>query len=196
MARGAGAIAIGSNRFPHPRGDGPRICRMVSNARAISPPTWGWPGYVVYRQHHRSDFPTHVGMARAASRTSAAPRRFPHPRGDGPSSRTRLHAWRPISPPTWGWPVHALARFRQASDFPTHVGMARAGAGGRAFPLGFPHPRGDGPSDLCTSTQSSSISPPTWGWPGFTLCNPVANLDFPTHVGMARRRRNLSTPLL
>ena len=175
--------------FPHPRGDGPTLISDRKNNSRISPPTWGWPDEPERFLRRSEDFPTHVGMARPDQPPNTMTTRFPHPRGDGPSrdsGNTILHK---ISPPTWGWPANAAARVAELRDFPTHVGMARAGRLKSIFQHGFPHPRGDGPIATTPSWGTPQISPPTWGWPEQTTYVSCAPYDFPTHVGMARRLR-------
>ena len=53
-----------ADRFPHPRGDGPADALFMRVAKGISPPAWGWPGYLRELGLLRQDFPTRVGMAR------------------------------------------------------------------------------------------------------------------------------------
>ena len=113
--------------------------------RAISPPAWGWPGQVEIQSGPYMDFPTRVGMARRVKMDTLHQMRFPHPRGDGPRTRSMLDDPAKISPPAWGWPGSSADFDPIRRDFPTRVGMARPAAGGRPAAAGFPHPRGDGP---------------------------------------------------
>ncbi len=181
------------SRFPHPRGDGPARTRLTTVTPAISPPTWGWPA--AERAVHRAefDFPTHVGMARPTLSSDRGSLRFPHPRGDGPSRPSRVEEHPGISPPTWGWPAGGGIPLGFLLDFPTHVGMARFRAIRAAAGMRFPHPRGDGPSSARRSGRDGRISPPTWGWPAVFSFAAPHQLDFPTHVGMARLRTNTTT---
>ena len=186
MARGIEQLVGISLGFPHPRGDGPQLSCQAVRYAAISPPAWGWPAVRYAADGQPSDFPTRVGMAREASCVLLGPRRFPHPRGDGPPLGNRQERGPRISPPAWGWPVVMLAPPGNASDFPTRVGMARRMP---AFPrhgARFPHPRGDGPLTDGALISLAKISPPAWGWPGGNFRAKAALEDFPTRVGMAR----------
>ena len=85
MARHRGRLRQSLSRFPHPRGDGPARDLTAGNVILISPPTWGWPATRPPHPEFPHDFPTHVGMARPTSAHCWRGRRFPHPRGDGPT---------------------------------------------------------------------------------------------------------------
>ncbi len=71
-------------------------------------------------------------------------------------------------------------------DFPTRVGMARAGHPVAFVWGGFPHPRGDGPWAEVFEVTGLTISPPAWGWPVGGGGGEENLSDFPTRVGMAR----------
>ena len=71
-------------------------------------------------------------------------------------------------------------------DFPTRVGMARRACPSAGVSLRFPHPRGDGPTDIYFDSCFHGISPPAWGWPALQYNPAVQRGDFPTRVGMAR----------
>ena len=92
------------------------------------------------------DFPTRVGMARRRTHKALELKRFPHPRGDGPTEPRTSNLDRLISPPAWGWPVSAENTADIFQDFPTRVGMARSEIISATKRNRFPHPRGDGPS--------------------------------------------------
>ncbi len=91
----------------------------------ISPPAWGWPATLAHFAPLWEDFPTRVGMARQAGHIVTETQRFPHPRGDGPTTVMITASSSPISPPAWGWPGHRSSQRRKRHDFPTRVGMAR-----------------------------------------------------------------------
>ena len=186
MARGRGRLRGRRRGFPHPRGDGPAATSAGGGARAISPPTWGWPARRNLTNKQTKDFPTHVGMARSYGEQPEYVNRFPHPRGDGPMELSLRNTMAEISPPTWGWPVVSPREYNFTTDFPTHVGMARTGERNGGFQERFPHPRGDGPKFSAHWKGVGMISPPTWGWPGMVRRVIAAEGDFPTHVGMAR----------
>ena len=194
MARYIQAADENGNRFPHPRGDGPGITHALLKPGEISPPTWGWPVVGGFRPPLAKDFPTHVGMARAAAICVGVAARFPHPRGDGPRFLRVAGVWAGISPPTWGWPARGVQLWGAMTDFPTHVGMARSWQPRPIHRQRFPHPRGDGPICSASMPWPWRISPPTWGWPAGQGSRPPRRFDFPTHVGMARRRRACRAP--
>ena len=93
-----------------------------------------------------------------------------------------------ISPPAWGWPGSLSVLATAGGDFPTRVGMARSRRNMHTGTRGFPHPRGDGPSGDVVSLGNFPISPPAWGWPDLLTPRSYPLKDFPTRVGMARRR--------
>ena len=190
MARNCAHTRLRARRFPHPRGDGPPMMFTKIHRQKISPPTWGWPDGTGREVGGALDFPTHVGMARWWSYHFWRWRRFPHPRGDGPKIASSPDSRGKISPPTWGWPDTPVHDWSMGDDFPTHVGMARRLSGCNSRPCRFPHPRGDGPAPTLPRWSPSPISPPTWGWPARYQSNKHSSPDFPTHVGMARRREN------
>ena len=64
MARCSRRRSRSRTRFPHPRGDGPTRGLPVEDVWRISPPAWGWPGFVGFVAKDALDFPTRVGMAR------------------------------------------------------------------------------------------------------------------------------------
>ncbi len=134
----------------------------------------------------RRVFPTRVGMARRAAGVLRQPRRFPHPRGDGPPAPPERFERNSFSPPAWGWPVQLLLDTQRGHVFPTRVGMARPLEPLLIAGRRFPHPRGDGPERGTREREGKVFSPPAWGWPEY----PPATLDqarvFPTRVGMAR----------
>ncbi len=125
-------------------------------------------------------------MARRLPRKQRNSPRFPHPRGDGPQTLQTLNFLTEISPPAWGWPAGKRLGHKKWTDFPTRVGMARSSSSRCLQEYGFPDPRGDGPHWRTERLQSTSISPPAWGWPGYRLNSSNGNGDFPTRVGMAR----------
>ena len=160
---------------------------MPSDPSMISPPAWGWPAPCRCSLLITTDFPTRVGMARQIPLAPAVMSGFPHPRGDGPLPLLTLLLGRLISPPAWGWPAGRWKDIANRKDFPTRVGMARIGVTLVTPRRGFPHPRGDGPTEWRRGEPTKRISPPAWGWPGNHVLGLRENTDFPTRVGMARR---------
>ncbi len=72
--------------------------------------------------------------------------------------------------------------------------MARPPSHSQDSRRGFPHPRGDGPGKNERCNSQLLISPPAWGWPAEVLDHSRPCRDFPTRVGMARRRQALQSP--
>ena len=89
--------------FPRPRGDGPlREATRQDNSR-VSPPTRGWTVEGLTSAKEPGGFPAHAGMDPRIGVAAACTTRFPRPRGDGPSCRTRFGPSVAVSPPTRGW---------------------------------------------------------------------------------------------
>ncbi len=84
MVRARNKSAACNARFPHPRGDGPRLSTHRSRSRQFSPPAWGWSAELDAVNEEHTVFPTRVGMVRRARTEGPARGGFPHPRGDGP----------------------------------------------------------------------------------------------------------------
>ncbi len=186
MARGFGHWLVWLVGFPHPRGDGPWVWPTGEELLLISPPAWGWPVIHGGDEFRVEDFPTRVGMARSCVGGPPLPRRFPHPRGDGPGLASLIQLPSAISPPAWGWPESWNGNTVYCEDFPTRVGMARKGFPPPLLRERFPHPRGDGPNNISLGGDHTWISPPAWGWPARTQIPSLTHHDFPTRVGMAR----------
>jgi len=51
-------------RFPHSRGDGPKLERSNKHSAQFSPLTWGWSAKKQTGSTLVQVFPTHVGMVR------------------------------------------------------------------------------------------------------------------------------------
>ena len=174
-----------SGGFPHLRGDGPPARKSRPCTTLISPPAWGWPAVRGVAEACEHDFPTCVGMARGQCNRCCGRKGFPHLRGDGPHLIYFPRRCRGISPQAWGWPDY-LVLFRSGGfDFPTCVGMAREQHQVGSDSVGFPHLRGDGPTDNLPALPAATISPPAWGWPVEIAAEVWAKPDFPTCVGMA-----------
>ncbi len=117
----------------------------------FSPPAWGWSVPHQGAENLAEVLPTRVGMVRNIRAGGQAERCSPHPRGDGPQTRSEIKALRQFSPPAWGWSdvVDKLAEIRAV--LPTRVGMVRCPFKIAEFFMGSPHPRGDGPTTVVTS---------------------------------------------
>ena len=103
-----------------------------------------------------------------------------------------------ISPPTWRWPAFRSSEFQHINDFPTHVGMARNAKPTAGRTSRFPHPRGDGPRDMCGNRICILISPPTWGWPNklpmTRASDPLDNLVTLGYTGDSRSPNFVQLP--
>ena len=109
--------------FPRPRGDGPAQSPPVLRAPSVSPPTRGWTSYSTECLDACVGFPAHAGMDRPGGARPKTSRRFPRPRGDGPSSYTSRCANGSVSPPTRGWTLPEGVEERPEEGFPAHAGM-------------------------------------------------------------------------
>ena len=182
------ATTRNQRRFPRPRGDGPPTGMRTAGTVAVSPPTRGWTLYRMCRLLLSRGFPAHAGMDRSYAIQWPRRKRFPRPRGDGPQMTYEDTTAATVSPPTRGWTHMAKIIKRRIMGFPAHAGMDPDRPHGRRARVGFPRPRGDGPSLLVSRTPVARVSPPTRGW---TLLHPLEDVQgdgFPAHAGMDRRR--------
>ena len=123
-------------------------------------------------------------MDRRSARDGTGRRRFPRPRGDGPSLCSTGSRTSSVSPPTRGWTHSARARCALWRGFPAHAGMdLRAADAHRLMPR-FPRPRGDGPTIENVSTVVNAVSPPTRGWTRSYRTTAHDLRGFPAHAGM------------
>ena len=120
--------------------------------------------------------------------------RFPRPRGDGPPDGWRGGYADEVPPPTRGWPLLGLTRRVQALGSPAHAGMAPRRPLPRAWPPGFPRPRGDGPYVGRRLAAPGAVPPPTRGWPPMLADYEGTLLGSPAHAGMARWRSSADAP--
>ena len=111
-------------------------------------------------------------------------RRFPRPRGDGPSTRGRGLAVVEVSPPTRGWTHKPLARKLDHPGFPAHAGMDLCPRHSVIPSAWFPRPRGDGPWIRYGRARATAVSPPTRGWTPTALAPLQVRQGFPAHAGM------------
>ena len=110
-------------RSPHVRGDGPHFESATTRAIEFSPRAWGWSGPPGRRGATADVLPTCVGMVRAGSRSTAAWRRSPHVRGDGPRFGYTFVLVKRFSPRAWGWSALQGRPLRHLPVLPTCVGM-------------------------------------------------------------------------
>ena len=182
-------------RFPRPRGDGPPSATTRRCPHWVSPPTRGWTLEVNDLPAIFDGFPAHAGMDLTDAVNAASMSWFPRPRGDGPMTVTIRTNEQPVSPPTRGWTLRWRMCSRSWSGFPAHAGMD-LDLNGLPMPmLGFPRPRGDGPSVGNSSWSTETVSPPTRGWTVAERQIDVLDRGFPAHAGMDRRQRERPTPI-
>ena len=151
-------------RFPHARGDGPRLYDSTLPRIAFSPRPWGWSACYRLRRRRGRVFPTPVGMVRAWRRPGRGATSFPHARGDGPTPINGMQIVERLSPRPWGWSVGNDCLAGQQRVFPTPVGMVRRTAHSTNQVASFPHARGDGPGGGLGCHPSKLFSPRPWGW--------------------------------
>ena len=134
-----------SQRFPRPRGDGPRKLSVRLDDVTVSPPTRGWTIPVVHVGEVRGGFPAHAGMDPVVRRPTAPRNGFPRPRGDGPWLTVETKYQSLVSPPTRGWTSSPATARRFGPGFPAHAGMDPCLPNLSRASTRFPRPRGDGP---------------------------------------------------
>ena len=178
-----------SDRFPRPRGDGPTRSAGRCGSGRVSPPTRGWTRRRVRRVHGAVGFPAHAGMDLCRHNGRSLRRRFPRPRGDGPSQLGRPAAHRQVSPPTRGWTSSTPSRRVSESGFPAHAGMDLIWVKNRPVMVRFPRPRGDGPLEPQSDRDRAVVSPPTRGWTSAVVFLQLGAAGFPAHAGMDPRIR-------
>ncbi len=172
--------------FPHTRGDGPPHQRVDDDALTFSPHAWGWSSKCFVVSPSPGIFPTRVGMVLTIVERLAPSANFPHTRGDGPHSYSKIFADKAFSPHAWGW---SWLKFRWRIErriFPTRVGMVLMQSAMLAAQQDFPHTRGDGPSIGLRLGHCLKFSPHAWGWSCAQSSNPERLHIFPTRVGMVR----------
>ena len=157
--------------------------RMI---KKFSPPTWGWSAVTRATPTNGGVLPTHVGMVRYGRILLDSAASSPHPRGDGPQIAQQRHPRLSFSPPTWGWSVFLYQVLATLAVLPTHVGMVRLNNQNWGGCWSSPHPRGDGPQYLLTTSRDLQFSPPTWGWSVDVRPHLRLGDVLPTHVGMVR----------
>ena len=132
-------------RFPHMRGDGPRLELVLFRVRVFSPHAWGWSEHIIRACCTALVFPTCVGMVRQTVARDGCTGGFPHMRGDGPGSFIPASLNYPFSPHAWGWSALDASKKARLAVFPTCVGMVRYISEHWDELKRFPHMRGDGP---------------------------------------------------
>ena len=175
---------IASPRFPRPRGDGPPAEQHPRWTGAVSPPTRGWTVLHVAVLAPVAGFPAHAGMDPPAASAAPTSRRFPRPRGDGPTSQDIDYVIDGVSPPTRGWTSPSRFRYRSGAGFPAHAGMDPTSRRPLWLLHRFPRPRGDGPTEAKAAFVEHWVSPPTRGWTVRRVLDRSVRAGFPAHAGM------------
>ena len=140
----------------------------------------------------RDVFPTRVGMVRRNGIPFACRTSFPHTRGDGPKPGSVSLASIRFSPHAWGWSGSQAHGESALLVFPTRVGMVRVEAESGAASHGFPHTRGDGPTNMAIYIAPTKFSPHAWGWSVRGRSRHTSAGVFPTRVGMVRGRVHMA----
>ena len=152
----------------------------------FSPHAWGWTVGLSHSFEYGFVFPTRVGVDRRVRRQKEHRIRFPHTRGGGPISSWSSSHNTSFSPHAWGWTEHEGAAKRPAQVFPTRVGVDRRGFRDTPERRSFPHTRGGGPFLRVGSQPHAEFSPHAWGWTVRKGRITMANMVFPTRVGVDR----------
>ena len=179
--------------FPHSRGDVPTGRAVQGILLPFSPLAWGCSAASALSTPVSRVFPTRVGMFRGQTQGRQVCLRFPHSRGDVPSIVSVISSSMSFSPLAWGCSDPHADVVGTGEVFPTRVGMFRPGFLRRASGLGFPHSRGDVPSDDGRISWRATFSPLAWGCSGTVLESCRASAVFPTRVGMFRASGRAST---
>ena len=138
-------------------------------------------------------FPAHAGMDLSTCERFRRCRRFPRPRGDGPSKAGTHRSADPVSPPTRGWTRSARIGAAIFGGFPAHAGMDPTPSRSRPSSTRFPRPRGDGPRSRFGGGGHGEVSPPTRGWTLDCSRRKRRYAGFPAHAGMDPTFRKRST---
>ena len=169
-------IVQGGNRvrLPHARGGVSDGGRPYFIERLSSPRTWGCFHFKDSLSFRRSVFPTHVGVFLMSISCSPPGVGLPHARGGVSYTSFYLPSPHESSPRTWGCFCACSLHLRQASVFPTHVGVFPCLQTWRRRSIRLPHARG-------------GVSP-------YPFAVPYVRV-FPTHVGVFPQNSAMPKPL-
>ena len=184
--QGVGVAAC--DRFPRPRGDGPRDAASSARLHGVSPPTRGWTPGGCLNIWLELGFPAHAGMDRSRRSGASAIVGFPRPRGDGPVKDVSWTGCTGVSPPTRGWTGTGPRAVSHRRGFPAHAGMDPRSSRRTATTVRFPRPRGDGPGAVDAVLRRRAVSPPTRGWTCKSGWSWRRMGGFPAHAGMDPRK--------
>ena len=174
----------GRQRFPRPRGDGPRSRRSRRGSSRVPPPTRGWSVALGRQARDLVGSPAHAGMVRRRPSGPGACRRFPRPRGDGPLLDMEYGVDLAVPPPTRGWSFVLGPPVRELDGSPAHAGMVPSTRKGKKTSPRFPRPRGDGPQIVHACVRCVRVPPPTRGWSAEIRPASRSCMGSPAHAGM------------
>ncbi len=109
---------------------------------------------------------------------------FPRPRGDGPCSTLITASSIKVPPPTRGWSLLDVDHRVFDKGSPAHAGMVPPPAPRLRKSVGFPRPRGDGPSAGSQLNRVCMVPPPTRGWSHVEVSDTFKHPGSPAHAGM------------
>jgi hypothetical protein len=158
-----------SSGCPHARGGVPRAGVSWRPLFTLSPRTWGCTGVAEHVADALEVVPTHVGVYRHESVTSASRASCPHARGGVPREEFSDFISSQLSPRTWGCTATQRMAVAIGNVVPTHVGVYRRYSNGID-----PH---------------SALSPRSWGCTDRPDKLIEALPVVPTHVGVYRPAR-------
>ncbi len=182
------AAYLSRPRVPHARGGGPSEHIIAALVARCSPRAWGWTVTAPTSSSAANVFPTRVGVDRQTSWLRSRRRGVPHARGGGPCWARIGGTTEVCSPRAWGWTVVAPLRVLEQIVFPTRVGVDREIAPPPPRPPSVPHARGGGPKGYLIRFDEHECSPRAWGWTVGAVQVGVAQVVFPTRVGVDRER--------
>ncbi len=182
-------------RFPRPRGDGPHDLDGRLPEHWVSPPARGWSHQTMRAADDAVGFPARAGMVRYNLECLGKLKRFPRPRGDGPSrARIRL-AGLEVSPPARGWSPISMSPRPILGGFPARAGMVPRWRPQCLLFRRFPRPRGDGPPNRSGCARCDRVSPPARGWSAISVFRLARAGGFPARAGMVRLGKYLMKPM-
>ena len=136
-------------------------------------------------------FPTHVGIARDASCAGERRKYVPYACGDCASVLRSRPGKKRCSLRMWGLRVRGRGAPDIRAMFPTHVGIARMRCVCPTMPWDVPYACGDCADVGDKVFEGAGCSLRMWGLRGRGRCGQAVGRMFPTHVGIARKMRQL-----
>ena len=146
-------------RFPHIRGDAPDAHRLTSYPLAVPPHTRGCSGRSALAAGPDRGSPTYEGMLPRSTSWAMASVWFPHIRGDAPAPGVASVMETKVPPHTRGCSQGSSGGSAATLGSPTYEGMLPDDGGAERIRRGFPHTRGDLPTEA-EAPQSVPEVPP------------------------------------